>query len=67
MLIMAFLGGVFSAIYAGGRNGREPALSSDPLRQGGLQFSMTLISILFGIVFGLIAGLIIRCTGSSDI
>ena len=63
-LIIAFLGGVFSAIFAGGRNGRTPSLSSDSLRQGGLQFSMTLISILFSLGFGFLTGFILRFTGS---
>ena len=63
-VIMALLGGIFSSIFSGGRNGRTPALSSDPIRQGGLQFSMTLISIILAIFFGAITGFILRCTGS---
>lgn len=63
-IVMAFLGGTLSAIFCGGRNGRTPALSSNPVRQGGLQFAAVVVSLIFSIVFGLITGFILRFTGS---
>lgn len=66
-ILMGILSGVFSSIFCGGRNGRTPSLSSDPVKQGGLQFAGFLVSVLFAIVFGLITGLILRCTGSENL
>lgn len=61
---MAILGGIFSAIFCAGRNNRTPALSSDPIKQGGLQFAALLVSLLFSVIFGLITGFILRFTNS---
>jgi hypothetical protein len=63
-IIMAVLGGIFSAIFCGGRNGRVPALSEHPVRQGGLQIAALVISLAFSIIFGCITGFILRFTGS---
>jgi hypothetical protein len=62
-IAMAFLGGVFSSIFCGGRNNRVPALSDDPVRQGGLQFSALMVSLGFAGVFGLVTGVVLRITG----
>ena len=64
---MAFLGGILSAIFAGGRNGRTPALSSDAVKQGGLQFAALLVSFLFALVFGVITGFILRFLSKDDL
>lgn len=64
---MAFLGGILSSIFAGGRNGRTPALSSDPIRQGGLQFAALIVSFLIAIIFGLITGFLLRFISSDDV
>lgn len=64
---MAFLGGVLSAIFCGGRNGRTPALSSDPVKQGGLQFAALIVSFLFAIIFGLITGCVLRFMSKDDV
>ena len=66
-IIMAILGGIMSSIFCGGRNGRTPALSSDPIRQGGLQFSALLATILIATIFGLITGLIMKYVSSDDV
>ena len=66
-MFMAFLGGILSAIFAGGRNGRTPALSSEAVKQGGLQFAALLVSLLFAIIFGLITGFILRFVTSDDV
>lgn len=57
---MAFLGGVLSSIFTGGRNGRSPTLSSDPVKQGGLQFAALIVSLLFSIASGAITAFILR-------
>lgn len=66
-VVMAILGGIFSAIFAGGRNGRTPALSSDPVKQGGLQFAALLVSLLFSLIFGTLTGLFLRLVSKDDI
>ena len=66
-IIMGVLAGVFSAIFSGGRNNREPELSTNAVRQGGLQFASLLVTILFAAIFGIITGLLLRCTGSDDV
>jgi ammonia channel protein AmtB len=63
-IAMAVLGGILSAIFCGGRNGRNPGLSVHPLRQGGLQIAALVVSLIFSIVFGCITGFILRFTGS---
>ena len=66
-IAMAFLGGILSAIFCGGRNGRTPALSSDAVKQGGLQFAALLVSLLFSFVFGAITGCALRFFSKDDI
>ena len=61
---MAILGGILSSIFCGGRKDRTPALSSDPVRQGGLQFAALLVSFLFALVFGFITGFLMRFVNS---
>mgnify|MGYP001466692162 CR=1 FL=1 len=63
---MAILGGILSSIFSGGRNGRTPSLSSDPVKQGGLQFASLIVSLLFAIVFGLLTGFILRFTSNEN-
>jgi hypothetical protein len=63
-ILMALLGGIFSSIFCGGRNGRTPGLSVHPVRQGALQIAALLISLAFSIIFGCITGFILRFTGS---
>lgn len=63
-IVMAVLGGILSAIFCGGRNGRTPALSSNPVKQGGLQFAALLVSILFAVVFGFLTGFLLRFINS---
>lgn len=64
---MAILGGILSAIFCGGRNGRSPALSTDAVKQGGLQFAALLVSLLFALVFGVITGFILRFLSKDDL
>lgn len=64
---MAILGGILSAIFSGGRNGRSPALSTDAVKQGGLQFAALLVSLLFALVFGVITGFILRFLSKDDL
>ena len=59
-LAAAILSGIFSAIYAGGRNGRTPVLTADPVAQGGLQFAGLLVSALFSAFFAAVAGLMLN-------
>mgnify|MGYP000196239311 CR=1 FL=1 len=66
-IVMAFLGGVFSAIFCGGRNGRTPALSSDAVKQGGLQFAALLVSLVFAVIFGIITAFLLRFISKDDI
>ncbi len=66
-IVMAILGGVLSAIFCGGRNGRTPALSSDPVKQGGLQFAALLVSLLFSLVFGAVTGCALNFFSKDDI
>lgn len=60
-VIMCFLGGVFDAIFAGGRNGRTPELATNAAKQGGLQFGAVLVTVIFAAIFGLLSALILRC------
>lgn len=62
-LFMSILSGIFSAIFCAGRNGRTPALSSDALKQGGLQIACLLVSAAFALLFGVITGFLLRLTG----
>jgi len=60
-IIISFLGGVFDAIFAAGRNSRTPALTNNPYQQGGLQFAAVIVSACFAALFGLLAAVILRC------
>jgi hypothetical protein len=56
---MGILSGIFSAIFAAGRNGRTPSLINANT-QGGLQIACLIVSTGFALLFGLITGLILK-------
>lgn len=59
-VIMGILSGTLSAIFATGRNGRNPDLAYSDSNQGGYQFACLLVSGLFALVFGLITALVLK-------
>lgn len=60
-IIICIFGGIFDAIFAAGRNDRNPGLSVSAHKQGGLQFASLFITMIVSIIFGLIAASILRC------
>lgn len=54
LVMFSILSGILSCIFAAGRSGRTPSLSSDSYRLGGLQMACLVVSFGFGLIFGLI-------------
>ena len=59
-LITAIAAGIFSSIFSAGRNNRDPLLSNDTFKQGGLQIACLTISIVISLIFGGLAGLFLQ-------
>lgn len=49
-----------SAIFAAGRAAREPTLSDNPYRVGGLELACLFVTMGFAAVFGLITALVLK-------